>query len=76
MDNVFRTFENYVIAQKKYSKWFDMSDEHFQKMMELYRAGYIYPLTERDDQGRKMIFIQLKRLDPEYFTSADAIRLV
>lgn len=44
-------------------------------MMELYRTGYIYPLSERDYDGRKIIFIQLKRLNPDYFTSADAIRL-
>jgi hypothetical protein len=44
-------------------------------MMELYRTGYIFPLTERDEEGKKIVFIQLKRLNPEYFTSADAIRL-
>jgi len=75
MDKVFNTFENCILAQRKYSRWFDFKEEDFDKMMELYRTGYIYPLAERDEQGRKLIFIQLKRLNPEHFTSADAIRL-
>lgn len=74
MDLAFRSFENYNLAQKKYAKWFDIVESDFEKMMALYKAGYIYPLRERDEEGRKLIFIQLSRLDPEYFTSADAIR--
>jgi hypothetical protein len=74
MDRVFHTFESCVLAQKKYSKWFDFKETDYEKMMELYRRGYVYPLAERDDQGRRLIYIQLKRLDPDYFTSEDAIR--
>lgn len=74
MDRVFNTFENYILAQKKYAKWFDFKDDDFDKMMELYRTGYIYPLAKRDEEGRKLIFIQLRKLNPDYFTSADAIR--
>jgi hypothetical protein len=74
MDKVFKTFENCILAQKKYAKWFDWKEPDFEKMMELYRTGYIYPLAERDEEGRKIIFIQLRKLDPDYFTSADAIR--
>lgn len=76
MDRVFHTFEGCVLATKKYSKWFEFKEADYDKMMELYRTGYIYPLAERDDQGRRLIFIRLKQLDPEYFTSADAIRWV
>lgn len=75
MDNVFLSFENYVHAQKKYSKWFDMSEEDNKRMIELYRTGYAYPLAERDEEGRRVIFIQLRNIDPDYFTSSDAIRL-
>lgn len=44
-------------------------------MQKLYKTGYIYPLTERDEQGTKIVLIQLRRIDPEQFSSADAIRL-
>jgi hypothetical protein len=74
MDNAFKTFESCILAQKKYSKWFEFKEEDYDKMMELYRTGYVYPLAERDAEGRKIIFIQLKRLNPDYFTAADAIR--
>ena len=74
MDRVFNTFENYILAQKRYSKWFDWEDKDYDKMMELYQTGYVYPLAERDEEGRKLILLQTKCLDPERFTSADAIR--
>lgn len=74
MDRVFHTFEACVQNKKKYSKWFDFQEKDFSKMMELYRAGYVYPLAERDADGRRVIFISLKKLDADYFTSADAIR--
>lgn len=74
MDLAFQSFENYNLAQKKYAKWFDIVEKDFDKMMDLYQSGYIYPLRDRDEEGRKVIFIQLSRLDPERFTSADAIR--
>lgn len=70
----FKSFENYNLAQKRYAKWFEIVESDFLQMMNLYKAGYIFPLRERDEEGRKFIFIQLKRLDPEFFTSADAIR--
>lgn len=74
MDMAFKSFENYNLAQKRYSKWFEIDESDFLQMTNLYKAGYIFPLRERDEEGRKFIFIQLKRLNPEFFTSADAIR--
>lgn len=75
MDRVFSTFESCVMAKRKYSKWFGSGfDEDYTKMMELYHTGYVYPLIERDEEGRKIVFIQLRKLDPDRFTSADAIR--
>lgn len=74
MDMAFKSFENYNLAQKRYAKWFDIAESDFEQMMKLYKAGYVYPLRERDEEGRKLIFIQLQRLDPDCFTSADAIR--
>lgn len=74
MDRVFSSFENCVMAKRRYSKWFDWVEEDYTKMMELYYRGYVYPLVERDEYGRRVIFIQLRKLDPNYFTAADAIR--
>lgn len=74
MDRAFHTFEACHLNSKKYAKWFEFKDKDNEKMMELYREGYIYPLAERDEDGKRIIFIQLKRLDPDRFTSADAMR--
>lgn len=62
------------MAKRKFSKWFEWVDEDYTKMMELYQNGYIYPLIERDEEGRKLVIIQVRKLDPDRFTSADAIR--
>lgn len=75
MDKVFTSFENYVQSQKKYAKWFDMTERDYDKMIELFYAGYACPLAERDEEGRRIIFIRVKNLDPSRFTSGDAIRL-
>lgn len=74
MDRVFQTFEHFILAQKKYAKWFDFQEEDFDRMMELYRTGYAYPLAKRDSEGKKILLVQVKKLNPDYFTSADSIR--
>lgn len=71
MDKVFSSFEGYVHAQKRFAKWFDMTEEDNKRMIELYHTGYAFPLAERDADGKKIIFIQLRHIDPDYFTSAD-----
>ncbi|XP_065340972.1 clavesin-2 [Cloeon dipterum] len=38
---------------------------------ELMSAGYIFPLLERDSEGRKVIFYAASKLDPYKFTCAD-----
>lgn len=55
-------------------EWFYCADNDLTKMEELLKTGYIYPLKERDSNGRRTVIIRSKNLDPERFTSADAIR--
>lgn len=56
-------------------EWFKCSENDLKVVIELYKTGYIYPLKERDENGRKTILIQLKRMDPDAFTSADAFKV-
>lgn len=47
-----------------------------QRLWQLYESGYAYPLMERDDEGKRIIFIQAKKFDTEKFSSSDAVRLM
>lgn len=43
--------------------------------MQLFELGNCYPLIDRDAEGRRLIFIQTGKNDPEKFTVTDALRL-
>lgn len=47
-----------------------------EKLLKLYQTGYCYPLMGRDDEGRKIILLQTGRLDPDVFSTHDAVRLL
>lgn len=44
-------------------------------MQRFYRTGAIYPLAERDSQGRQILFFNQPQIDPEIFTSDDVFHL-
>ena len=46
------------------------------RLWKLFDSGYAFPLKDRDDEGKRIIFVQARRFDTEEFTSADAIKLM
>lgn len=46
------------------------------RVWQLFDCGYAFPLLERDEEHKKIIFIQVKKFDTTKFTSCDAIRLL
>ena len=46
------------------------------RVWELFDCGYAFPLLDRDDEHKKIIFIQVRRFDTQKFNSCDAIRLL
>lgn len=76
MQNTFESFENFFIFRKKYERWCNNDDEAMERLWELFEAGYAFPLIERDDEGKKIIFVQARNFNTEKFTSSDAIRLL
>lgn len=46
------------------------------RVWELFNCGYAFPLLDRDDEHKKIIFIQVRRFDTTKFNSCDAIRLL
>lgn len=75
MDQAVHVLENHLIFRHKHFEWFDLSDEKIKKMRELFSSGYIYPLVERDSDGRRIILVNHGRLDTNKFTTEDAFHL-
>lgn len=70
------SFEKYFLYRRKYEKWCNFDESDMQILWDLYDTGYAYPLLERDEEGKKIIFIQARKFDSERFSSVDAIRLI
>lgn len=75
MNDTMQTFERYYLARKRYPQFFPADSPNFKRAMEIFKTGYCYPLSERDDDGCRVIFIQTKRLDIENFSVFDGMRL-
>lgn len=46
------------------------------RLWKLFDSGFAFPLKERDDEGKRIIFVQAARFDFHEFTSSDAVRLM
>jgi hypothetical protein len=76
IQNTFKSFENFFIFRQKYTKWLILSNDEMEKVWKLFDRGYAYPLIERDNEGKKIILIQVRKFDTKIFNSCDAIRLL
>lgn len=66
--------ENYLIARQVLSDWFQKLNIDDPALKEIIDAGYIFPLPERDEQGRRILFSCISRLDASKFKSTEAVR--
>lgn len=65
-----------MLLKHSVPKWYDFNDDAFTRLWRLFDTGVAYPLIERDSEGRRIILIQTRKMDPKEFTSADAIHLL
>lgn len=76
MDKTFELFENYMLLKHSVPRWYDFNDEVIARLWMLYETGVAYPLAERDKEGRRIILIQTRKMDPKEFTASEAIHLL
>ena len=57
-------YENYFINVRKYPKWHADDKKIIKKMMQTIDRGVIYPLSQRDAEGRRIVFTHMGKLDP------------
>jgi hypothetical protein len=76
MNETFQTFERMYLSRKRYPQFFDYTPEDFDKMLKLLETGYCLALSDRDEEGRKIILIRTERCDMNIYSTYDAIRLL
>jgi alpha-tocopherol transfer protein len=72
----FKTFEGLFLAKKRNLEFFDLNAKNFEKMMKLFEAGYCYPLSERDSEGRKIVMHKTRNWNTKLFSTMDVTRLM
>lgn len=71
VDEAFLHLERSHLSMSRFPQYYN----DIEKSMKLFELGNCYPLIDRDAEGRRIIFIQTGKSDPEKFTVADALRL-
>lgn len=75
MNDAFQTFDRYYLARKRYSQFFLPDSPNFERAMDIFRSGHCYPLSERDEDGCRVLLTHTNRLDLNKYTLYDSIRL-
>lgn len=65
-----------MLLPTSFPKWCNFTDPVITRLWTLYESGIAYPLAKRDADGRRVIFVQTRKMDPKVYTIADAIHLM
>lgn len=65
-----------MLLKHSVPKWYDFTDDVISRLWSLYATGIAYPLMQRDEEGRRIIFVQTRKMDPKLYTLTDAIHLM
>lgn len=74
--DAFRMLEKFLLCCRTHPVWFHNLTFDDQRMRELFESGYIFPLTERDGNGCRVIMIQANKLDLKKFTFSDVLKII
>ncbi|XP_014294337.1 retinaldehyde-binding protein 1 [Halyomorpha halys] len=66
--------ERYLAIRQLYGEWFRQLDPTDPKMSALIDSGYCFPLIEKDEFGRRVIFTAIGNFKATEFTAADMVR--
>lgn len=66
--------EKYLTVRQLFPNWFQKLDITDAALEEIIDSGYLFPLPDRDEQGRRIIFSCASRFDASKFTSAQMAR--
>ncbi|XP_070496024.1 clavesin-1 [Chironomus tepperi] len=66
--------EKYLSVRQLFPQWFQKLDINDPAIEAIVDSGYLFPLPERDEHGRKIIFSCASRFDATKYTSAQMAR--
>lgn len=66
--------EKYLTVRQLFPNWFQQLDINDPALEEIIDSGYLFPLPQRDEHGRRIIFSCASRFDASKFTSAQMAR--
>lgn len=66
--------EKYLTVRQVFPQWFQKLDINDPSLEAIIDSGYLFPLPNRDDQGRRLIFSCASRFDASKFTSTQMAR--
>lgn len=66
--------EKYLTVRQLFPNWFQKLDINDPALEEIIDSGYLFPLPERDEHGRRIIFSCAARFNAAKFTSAQMAR--
>lgn len=76
MNEVFQVYEDVFLVKKRYPRLFG-EDVHCEtRMMEMFESGFCYPLTERHEDGHRIVLVRLQKWDSNVYSLNDAARLI
>lgn len=68
--------ETFLVRSQMFPQWFKrVSIFDDERIRELYDTGYIFPLSERDQNGCRVIFVQARKLNATKFTFTDILKI-
>ncbi|XP_055601742.1 retinaldehyde-binding protein 1-like [Uranotaenia lowii] len=75
LNNATETLERFLAIRALHSEWFCKLDIEDPELSALADTGYLFPLPERDAQGRTVIFNETGQLDPTKFKATHVTRI-
>ncbi|XP_034106465.1 clavesin-1 [Drosophila sulfurigaster albostrigata] len=67
--------ERYLTIRQLFPQWFQQLDINDPAINEIFEAGYLVPLPQRDASGRQILFSVAGKFDPYKFTSVQMARV-
>jgi len=75
MANAFEQFEKCLLFIKAHEDWFKLSNEDYERALQLYESGFIKIMKKRDSEGRRNTVFTSCRGDPTKFNGDDVMNL-
>ncbi|KAG5668864.1 hypothetical protein PVAND_016784 [Polypedilum vanderplanki] len=76
MDKVYESAEKFASIFVQYPDWFDISPENLERSLQIIEGGTGVLFNERDEQGRRVFFINMERPGELRCTVTEIIRTV